>query len=104
MSEIESKSGMEVILVPSNEIPVDRVYSNYVEIGQSPYDFTLKFCDATAIKNIDELEKNEGKHFIPVVANIAIPFRVVPSLIKALESQYKIYQDAIKGNNDGDDN
>ena len=83
---------VKINLVPSDELLPSRLYANYVQVGQSPYDFSLRFCDVTPISDLKKVIKNEGIHEIPVVAEIAIPFDVMPPLIKALQEQYKKYQ------------
>ena len=86
------KKEIEITVQSSFDLPATRIYSNHVEITQSPNDFTLKFCDATPIYNIDEVLQNEGIHKIPVVAEIAIPFALMPKLIKALQTQHNTYK------------
>ena len=86
------KNKIEITLQPATDIPVSRLYSNHVEISQSPHDFTLKFCDATPIYSFKEFEKNKGIHKIPIVAEIAIPFHVMQPLIDALQKQFDQYK------------
>ena len=88
----KADKGVEVNLIPSDEIVSNRVYANYVQVAQSPYDFSLRFCDATPISNIEKVIQGGGAYEIPVVAEIAIPFDVMPALIKVLQEQYKKYQ------------
>lgn len=83
------KELLEVIIRPSSELLPTRVYSNHVEVTQSPQDFTLTFCDATSISNLDAVKDKAGVHDVPIVAEIAIPFSLVPNLIKVLQSQYR---------------
>jgi hypothetical protein len=94
------KDKIEITIQSTTEFPTYRIYSNHVEIMQSPHDFSLKFCDATPINNIEEVKKNKGIHKIPVVAEIAIPFQLVESLINALQTQYDKYKE-ITGDNNG---
>lgn len=91
--------GVEVKLLPNEDIIENRIYSNYVDVIRSPYDFTLRFCDATPVRDIKKLKENNNEHQIPIVAEIAIPLEIMPALIKALQSQYKKYKDDIKGIN-----
>jgi len=83
---------VEIKIIPDSELPLDRVYSNYVEVNHTPFDFTMRFCDTTPIRNMEEVKKNGGKHHIPVVAEIALPVIIIPSLINALRDQLKKYQ------------
>ncbi|MFZ2634412.1 MAG: DUF3467 domain-containing protein [Desulfosalsimonadaceae bacterium] len=95
---------VEVKLKPSYGIEPTRIYANFAEISQSPYDFTIKFCDATPIRDFKKLKEADGVHDIPVVAEIAVPHAFVPGLIRALKTQYENYQEAIGENNDGKQN
>lgn len=92
----ETDKGIEVTLVPNEDIPPSRIYSNFIQVAQTPYDFSLKFCDATPLSGS---KKVGGKvtHPIPIVAEIAIPFNLMPAFIKALQTQYEIYKDIIEG-------
>jgi len=83
----------EIKIQPSTDIPVYRLHSNHVEVTQSPYDFTLRFCDITPISNIKEVQKTKGIHKIPIVSEIAIPFSLVKPLIDALQIQYDKYEE-----------
>jgi len=90
---------LEVMLSPNRDTPQTRVYSNFIQVAQTPYDFSLMFCDATPI-SVDKDTDGIVKHDIPVVAEIAIPFNLVQGFINALQSQYDVYKDNIgKGPN-----
>jgi hypothetical protein len=89
-SENEAKS-IEVDLVPKREIPPSRIYSNFAHVSQTPFDFSIKFCDATPIPAGDNT-KGKRRHEIPIVAEIVIPFGLMPGLINALQTQYNIYK------------
>ena len=84
--------GIKVNLIPSDEIMSNRLYSNHVQVIQSPFDFTLQFCDVTPILDVKKVVEDKGDHKIPLVAEIAIPFELMPNLIKALQSQLEKYQ------------
>ncbi len=91
----KTAKGIEVTLVPNENIPPSRIYSNFIQVAQTPYDFSLKFCDATPISG----SKNVGgkvTHAIPIVAEIAIPFNLMSGFIKALQTQYEVYKDKIE--------
>lgn len=83
---------VEIKLVPSDEIHPTREYSNYILVSHSPHDFSLKFCDATPVTDINKVKQNGGNHYIPVVREIAISPNVIPGLIKALQDQFKKYR------------
>ena len=92
---VKEKEGIEVItLEPNDELVSNRLYSNFVQVANSPYDFALKFCDAPAVFN----QKNitEGVLSIPIVAEIVIPFNLMPNLIKTLQIQYEKHQKKLR--------
>ena len=95
-----ANNGIEIKPLPSSDIPVSRLYSNYIEIAQSPYDLSLKFCDAIPIKNVEEVQKNKGVFKIPIVTEIAIPFAIVKSLIDALQVHYDQFKKRIGESDD----
>lgn len=78
---------VELKLKADPTLPVKRQYANYVEVAHSPYDFTLRFCDVGPVDNVTELAASGGQHKVPVVAEIAIPFQILPGLIQALQRQ-----------------
>ena len=84
----DTNETLEISLVPDGTIPSKRIYANFVAINQSAYDFSLRFCDASPIHDIEKTRQNNGVHPAPVVAEIALPFDVIPGLIKALQNQY----------------
>lgn len=88
--------GIEVTLTPNSDIPQKRTYSNFIQVAQTPYDFSLMFCDATPISTGNNTDE-KIIHDIPIVAEIVIPFQLVPGFIKALQVQYSIYKDNIDG-------
>ncbi|MCD6584181.1 MAG: DUF3467 domain-containing protein [Desulfobacteraceae bacterium] len=95
----EEEKQIEIKMRPTLELSTTRIYSNFAEISHSPYDFTIRFCDATPITDYGKLEEAKGVHDIPVVAEIAVPHEVIPALINALTTQYKNFQEAIGAGN-----
>ena len=83
---------IELKIKPDDELVSERVYSNYAEVSYSPYDFTIRFCDAPPIKDFNKLEKNDFVLLVPVVAEIVLPFGMIPGLIEALTSQYESHK------------
>jgi len=87
--------GIKVTLEPNENIPPRRIYSNYIQVAQTPYDFSLTFCDAVPLPG----SNNAGEkitHSIPIVTEIALPFNLIPGFINALKTQYKLYEDNIE--------
>ncbi len=89
---VNKKTSFQIKPIPNEEIIPTREYSNFVLVSHTPYDFSLKFCDMIPIQDIDKIKQNEGKHPIPVIAEIAVPASLVPNLIKALQSQLRQYR------------
>ncbi len=83
----EQQERVEIKVVPDNSGESKRIYANFVAVNQSAYDFSLRFCDASPVHDIKKVMENNRIHLAPVVAEIAIPFEVVPGLIKALQNQ-----------------
>lgn len=78
---------VELKLKADESLSVRRQYANYIEVATSPYDFTLRFCDVGPVQNVAELAAKGGEHRVPVVAEIAVPFQILPGLIQALQHQ-----------------
>ena len=87
---------LTVTLSPNRDTPQTRIYANFAQVSQTPYDFNLMFCDATPI-SINKSADGKITHDIPIVAEIAIPFHLVPGLINALQIQYDLYRNNVSG-------
>ena len=73
------------------------LYANYCEATHSPFDLTLTFCSLTGIQPEDLTEVPGSTE--PVVhadprARVTLPFKVVPALIKMLETQMRAVAEA----------
>ena len=84
----DQRERMEISVAPDDTATSRRIYSNFVAVNQSAHDFSLRFCDASPVHDIKKVIDNNGIHLAPVVAEIAIPWEIVPGLIKALQNQY----------------
>ena len=68
------------------------VYANYCEATHSPFDLTLTFCSLTGIQPEDLTEvpgSAETNRPADPRARVTLPFKVVPALIKMLETQMR---------------
>lgn len=95
MKEKDSKNqavDVKVIIDPNLEYPVKRIYSNYVQVQHTQADFTLRFCDATPIFDLDELKQNNNTHRIPVLMEVIIPSGAIPNLIAAITKKWEEHQ------------
>lgn len=72
------------------DAPCPEIYANFCEATHSPFDLTLTFCSLTGIQPEDLTETTESGEAV-VFANpktrVTLPFRIVPALIKMLETQ-----------------
>jgi len=93
----EKLKHVEIKLVPTLNAKLGRIYSNYAEVSHSPWDFTLKFCDAPSGADILRL-KTDNTVDIPTLVEIIIPVNLISGLIQALTDQNEKY---IKGNQKG---
>lgn len=89
---------VQVQLIPSLNPKLGRVYSNFIEVSHSPWDFTLRFCDAPSGGDIPRLTKGSkgGQIEIPSIVEIVIPVVLMPGLIRALTDQNEKYVKAYK--------
>jgi hypothetical protein len=83
-------------IVPDDSVRVPRTYSNFCAVQNSPFDFTLTFCDMEPPSERD-LRDAQTTHVVraPVRARIAIPVQMVPGLINALQDNFRLYQQSI---------
>jgi hypothetical protein len=78
---------VQIIADPTLSSP--RIYANYVQVGASPVDFTLTFCEVIGPQSEEEALKMQKTGVLPapVKAVIAIPMQVVDGFIQALQEQ-----------------
>ncbi|MCK4404325.1 MAG: DUF3467 domain-containing protein [candidate division Zixibacteria bacterium] len=94
----ESKKGKQtkeltVTVVPYEKEPKERIYSNFVVIRHSPYDFSLEFCEIPPpTVEQDKKIKKTKKIRAYVKTKIVLPAKVIPSLIQALTDNYNKYE------------
>lgn len=89
----KTKATIELQIIPSKEIVSERIYSNFVTVNHSPYDFTLTFCDILPIDDTQKIDIEKIKKLnAPIQAEIVIPTPLVEPLIKALSENYETYK------------
>lgn len=81
---------IKVELVPNLTSKFGRVYSNFIQVSHSPWDFTLRFCDAPPGGDIPRLRQG-NKVEIPTLAEVVIPVTLISPLIRALNDQNEKY-------------
>jgi hypothetical protein len=89
------KKSVNFTVVPDETSNVARVYSNFCSIQNSPFDFTLTFCEMLPIGE-REVQQAQATHIVkaPVRARMVVPVQMIPGLIAALQENFRLYQDS----------
>ena len=92
--EDKSKS-VNFTVVPDDTDAVPRIYSNFCSIQNSPFDFTLSFCEMLPIGE-REIKQARDTQFVkaPVRAKMVLPVQMIPGLITALQENFRLYQES----------
>jgi hypothetical protein len=93
--EQNEKKSVNFTIVPDDDNTVPRVYSNFCSIQNSPFDFTLTFCEMQPIGE-RELQQAQATHLVraPVKARMVVPVQMIPGLISALQENFRLYQES----------
>jgi len=91
----ETRKSVNFTIVPDEDTTIPRVYSNFCSIQNSPFDFTLTFCEMLPIGE-REIEKAQESHVVraPVRARMVVPVQMIPGLIAALQENFRLYQES----------
>jgi hypothetical protein len=91
----EEKSQLNFTVVPDEDASVPRVYSNFCAIQNSPFDFTLTFCEMLPLGE-RQVKEAQSTHLVkaPVRARLVVPVQMVPGLIAALQDNFRLYQES----------
>jgi hypothetical protein len=91
----KAKQSVNFTVVPDEDINVPRVYSNFCAIQNSPFDFTLTFCEMLPLGE-REIHEAQSTHTVkaPVRARMVVPVQMIPGLVAALQENYRLYQEA----------
>ena len=86
---------MNFTVVPAEDASVPRVYSNFCSIQNSPFDFTLTFCEMLPLSE-RELTQAQETHVVhaPVRGRMVVPVQMIPGLIAALQENFRLYQES----------
>jgi hypothetical protein len=90
------KEALTINIIPSLEPKLGRVYSNYVQVSHSQYDFTIRFGDAPPGGDVPRLKKGNDIT-IPNIVEIIIVPDLIPKIITALDTNYKKFLEQFKG-------
>jgi hypothetical protein len=92
---MEEKKSVNFTIVPDEETSLPRVYSNFCAIQNSPFDFTLTFCEMHPLGEHAIREAQSSRVVrAPVRARIVVPIQMIPGLISALQENYQLYQES----------
>ena len=82
-------------VVPDEDSSVPRIYSNFCAIQNSPFDFTLTFCEMLPLGE-RQVKEAQATHAVkaPIRARLVVPVQMVPGLIAALQDNFRLYQDS----------
>jgi hypothetical protein len=91
----ESRKSVNFTIVPDDDSETPRIYSNFCSIQNSPFDFTLTFCEMLPIGEKD-IEAAQESHVVraPVRARLVVPVQMIPGLIAALQENFRLYQES----------
>jgi len=91
----EDKLQVNFTVIPDEDVSVPRIYSNFCAIQNSPFDFTLTFCEMLPLgeKQVREAQSTQTVK-APVRARLVVPVQMVPGLIAALQDNFRLYQDS----------
>ena len=91
----DEKGQLDFTIVPDDTTELPRVYSNFCAIQNSPFDFTLTFCEMLPLgeKQVREAQATQTVK-APVRARLVVPVQMVPGLIAALQDNFRLYQES----------
>jgi hypothetical protein len=91
----ETKKSVNFTIVPDEDTSIQRIYSNFCAIQNSPFDFTLTFCEMLPLGERD-VQQAQNTHVVraPVRAKLVVPVQMVPGLIAALQENFRLYQES----------
>lgn len=92
---MDTKQSVNFTIVPDEDVTTPRVYSNFCSIQNSPFDFTLTFCEMLPLGERD-IKQAQDTHLVkaPVRARMVVPVQMVPGLIAALQENFRLYQES----------
>ncbi len=99
---MDERRAVNFTIVPDEDNKIPRIYSNFCSIQNSPFDFTLTFCEMLPIGE-RELQEAQQSQVVkaPVRARMVVPVQMLPGLIAALQENLRMYQESFgpaKGN------
>ena len=94
MSQPPESRQINFTIVPAETPDVPRVYANFCAVANTPFDFTLTFCEVMPISE-QEIRNAAQEHVVraPVRAKIVVPVQFVPNLITALQEHMRVFSE-----------
>ena len=91
----DERKGVDFTVVPEEDNSIPRVYSNFCSIQNSPFDFTLTFCEMLPLGE-REIKQAQANHVVkaPVRSRMVVPVQMIPGLIAALQENFRLYQES----------
>jgi hypothetical protein len=91
----QKPQALNFTVVPDEDSTVPRIYSNFCAIQNSPFDFTLSFCEMLPLGE-RQVKEAQATHVVkaPVRARLVVPVQMVPGLIAALQDNFRLYQES----------
>jgi hypothetical protein len=82
-------------IVPDDDGKGPRTYANFCAVNHTPFDFTLTFCEVQPLSE-REIREAEQDHVVraPVRGKIVIPVQFVPTLIAALQENFRVFSES----------
>ncbi len=90
------RKSVNFTIVPDDDSTIPRIYSNFCSIQNSPFDFTLTFCEMLPIGE-REIQEAQSTHVVkaPVRARMVVPVQMIPGLVAALQENFRLYQESL---------
>jgi hypothetical protein len=82
-------------IVPDDSSDVPRVYANFCAVANTPFDFTLTFCEVQPLSERDVREA-EQQHVVkaPVKTRVVVPVSFIPTLVAALQEHLRVFTES----------
>jgi hypothetical protein len=82
-------------IVPDESTDAPRVYANFCAVANTPFDFTLTFCEVQPLSERDVREA-EREHVVkaPVKAKLVVPVSFIPTLLAALQEHMRVFAES----------
>jgi Protein of unknown function (DUF3467) len=95
MSDQPERKQINFTIIPDDQEPGERTYSNFCSIAHTPFDFTLTFCEVMPLSE-KELREAESEHIVraPVRARVVVPVQFVPNLVAALQEHMRVFSES----------